>query len=322
MGLIKKIEVPTGHICIIEGNKGKLEFLSIGDYGKEKNIKADFLGLDKEINGVPNGNIMPLTEKWVITISSQYGCSMNCTFCDVPKVGKGINVNYYDLIKQVLYATSLHPEIKYTKRLNLHYARMGEPTFNNDVFEATYFLSYYFKNRNFKFHPVISTMMPNNNNKLSVFIDKWLQLKNNLNGEAGLQLSINTTDEIIRQKTMPYSLKLEEISEIMSALTYDSVLKGRKITLNFALTEADINAHELKRLFNPEYFICKITPMHLTNSCIENNLITKNGYDHYYPYKNVEENLKSVGFDVLVFIPSHEEDQSRITCGNAILSDN
>lgn len=27
------------------------------------------------------------------------------------------------------------------------------------------------------------------------------------------------------------------------------------------------------------------------------------------------------GFDVLVFIPSIEEDTSRITCGNAILSD-
>lgn len=32
--------------------------------------------------------------------------------------------------------------------------------------------------------------------------------------------------------------------------------------------------------------------------------------------------LKQVGFDVLVFIPSIEEYSSRITCGNAILSDN
>ena len=34
--------------------KKKLEFLSVGDYGKENNIKADFLGLHKEINGVEN----------------------------------------------------------------------------------------------------------------------------------------------------------------------------------------------------------------------------------------------------------------------------
>jgi 23S rRNA (adenine2503-C2)-methyltransferase len=30
--------------------------------------------------------------------------------------------------------------------------------------------------------------------------------------------------------------------------------------------------------------------------------------------------LKQAGYDVIVFIPSKEEDESRITCGNAILS--
>ena len=46
---MKTYKVPTGHICIRDGEKGKLEFLSIGDYGKEKNLKADFMGLTKEI---------------------------------------------------------------------------------------------------------------------------------------------------------------------------------------------------------------------------------------------------------------------------------
>ncbi len=41
----------------------------------------------------------------------------------------------------------------------------------------------------------------------------------------------------------------------------------------------------------------------------------------YVPYQEVEQYLKDAGFDVLVFIPSIEEDESRITCGNAILSD-
>ena len=29
--IIKNLKVPTGNICIIEGEKGKLEFLSIGN---------------------------------------------------------------------------------------------------------------------------------------------------------------------------------------------------------------------------------------------------------------------------------------------------
>ena len=71
MKILNKIKVPTGYICIAEGSKGKLEFLSIGDYGKDKNVKADFMGINRDIEGVPNGEIMPLTEKWVITISTQ-----------------------------------------------------------------------------------------------------------------------------------------------------------------------------------------------------------------------------------------------------------
>ena len=53
----------------------------------------------------------------------------------------------------------------------------------------------------------------------------------------------------------------------------------------------------------------------------ENKIETKNGYFDYSPYRKIEDKLIKVGFDVLVFIPSVEEDTSRITCGNAILSD-
>ena len=47
MEITKNIQVPTGNICIVQGEKGKLEFLSIGDYGKQANIKADFLGIER-----------------------------------------------------------------------------------------------------------------------------------------------------------------------------------------------------------------------------------------------------------------------------------
>ena len=118
--------MPTGNILIIE-QKGKLELLSIGDYGKEKNVKADFMGLTRKIEGVPNGDIMPLEVKWVLTLSTQYGCSMDCLFCDVPKVGRGINATYNDLKNQIEIGLQQHPEVLATKRLNVHYARMGEP---------------------------------------------------------------------------------------------------------------------------------------------------------------------------------------------------
>ncbi|MDR1130215.1 MAG: hypothetical protein LBK96_04470 [Prevotellaceae bacterium] len=65
----------------------------------------------------------------------------------------------------------------------------------------------------------------------------------------------------------------------------------------------------------------KITPVHETSASLTNRIATSGGYEKYYPYKKTEESLKEAGFDLLVFIPSKEEDESRITCGNAILSD-
>ena len=52
----------------------------------------------------------------------------------------------------------------------------------------------------------------------------------------------------------------------------------------------------------------------------ENNIKTSGGYTSYVPYQKVEKELIKMGFDVLVFVPSMDEDESRITCGNAILS--
>lgn len=319
--ITENIKVPTGNILIIDGEKGrKLECLSIGDYGKEKNIKADFLGLSEEINGVEHGRLLPLSEKWVVTVSTQYGCSSGCTFCDVPKVGPGINATAQDIINQVEACMSLHPEITSTKRLNLHYARMGEPTWNNDIFIATEHL-FSTVNNTHRLHPVISTMLPRKNSQLLTFLQRWMYMKNEVfGGEAGLQFSINSTDDLQRDKMFSgSSLDLDEVSLISKKLPLP---KGRKITLNFALNDTyEVDAPKLASLFNPDHFLVKITPMHMTQACVANNLHTSDGYGRYYPYQEAEKNLKKAGFDVIVFVPSKEEDESRITCGNAILSD-
>jgi 23S rRNA (adenine2503-C2)-methyltransferase len=320
----KNIKVPTGNICIMQGEKGLLEFLSIGDYGKDTNIKADFLGITRELNGVPNGEIMPLSEKWVITISTQYGCSMGCKFCDVPKVGKGLNATYHDMLNQILLGLELHTEIIGTKRLNIHFARMGEPTFNGNVLDVASCLKrniYDFWANTKTVHPVVSTMMPKNNNKLSRFLDIWCNdIKNKLyKGEAGLQLSINSTNDEQRDDMFcRNSLSLEQIAYEACFLPKP---QGRKYTLNFALADDyEVDANRLATLFSPDYFMVKITPLHKTQSCDDNGIITTDGYEAFTPYRKAETDCKNAGFDVIVFVPSYDEDLGLITCGNAILS--
>jgi 23S rRNA (adenine2503-C2)-methyltransferase len=320
--ITKNIKVPTGNICVMEGEKGLIEFLSIGDYGKDSNIKADFLGITRELNGVPNGEIMPLSEKWVITISTQYGCSMGCKFCDVPKVGKGLNATKQDLTDQVTNALKLHPEVLATKRLNVHYARMGEPTFNWNVIEHAKGLLKEvrpFVNRS-HVHPVVSTMLPRKNKRLMEFLQDWCEIKNeNFRGSAGLQFSINSTDDEQRNEMFSgNSLPLNDINEIGRLLPDP---KGRKYALNFALADNYIvDAEKLAMLFNPNKFMVKITPLHKTQSCDDNGIITTDGYEAFTPYQKAETDLKNAGFDVIVFVPSYDEDLGLITCGNSILS--
>ena len=91
---MKKYPIPTGYLLVGDYEKGQLETLSIGDYGKARNVKADFLGYTQRINGVPNGQCLPLSEKWVVTLSTQYGCPMKCTFCDVPNIQFKGNVSF------------------------------------------------------------------------------------------------------------------------------------------------------------------------------------------------------------------------------------
>ena len=317
MKILNNFQVPTGNILIVDGELGKLEMLSLGDYGKDVNLKSDALGLTREITRVEHTKLLPLEDKWVITISTQYGCSMNCTFCDVPKVGPGRNATEKDLIHQVLTGIKLHPDVEFSKRLNIHFARMGEPSWNPNVLDATKWMKTHLDSE-FHIHPVVSTMMPRRNEWLKTFIHTWCRMKNRLlKGEAGLQLSINSTNEDERAIMFSNNAStLEQIAKIMEGI----IPNGRKITLNFAIAGYEIDPSVLLKYFDPDYFICKLTPMHKTKSSIDNNIMTDGDYSTFYPYKKDEEVLVKAGYDVLVFIASPEEDNSRITCGNAILS--
>jgi 23S rRNA (adenine2503-C2)-methyltransferase len=317
MKILRRLTVPTGDILIVEGDHGPLEMLSLGDYGKEVNVKCDAMGLDREPSPVRHTDLMPLSKKWVVTISTQYGCFMRCNFCDVPKVGKGKNATLDDLIRQALMAVKIHPEVSSTERLNIHFARMGEPTWNPNVLDSAKWMHTHL-DPEMHVHPVVSTMMPRKNIWLKTFIHTWMRMKNRLyRGNAGLQLSINSTCETERKEMFGgMACSLPEIAEILRG----TIPMGRKITLNFAVAGYEINPAVLLGHFSPKDFLIKLTPMHKTDTALGNGLATDGDYTTIAPYREHEERLKDAGYDVLVFIASKEEDLGRITCGNAILS--
>jgi 23S rRNA (adenine2503-C2)-methyltransferase len=321
-------QLPTGYLFIDSYSKGELETLSIGDYGKGHNVKANFLGYDRQINGVENTHCMPLSEKWVVTLSTQYGCIQKCKFCSVPNVKFRGNVSFDDLKDQLYNAIKLFPNVKYTERLNIHFARMGEPIFNNAVFEFAKWLAKSKKQikdetglRIEVIHPVLTTSLPESMSdiKLQTMLERWTTIKNEyFNGQAGLQLSINSTNDVQRNDMFGGSSKsLEQISEIVKSLPEPL---SRKYCLNFALASGyEVDAPKLRKLFDPEYWMVKITPIHNNNECKANGIETIGGYDSFLPYQKAETDLIAVGFDVLIFVPSMDEERGIVTCGNAIL---
>ena len=76
----------------------------------------------------------------------------------------------------------------------------------------------------------------------------------------------------------------------------------------------------MSRLFDKEKFIVKITPIHKTNSAIKNGFGVTTEYTDYDVYRDFEKPLLEEGWQVIVFVPSEEEDSDRITCGNALIS--
>lgn len=325
--ILEKFTIPTGYLFTGQYSKGKLETLSIGDYGKRHNVRAEFLGYYNEIQGVPNTYCMPLSEKWVVTVSTQYGCPMKCTFCDVPKVEFNGNATFEDLQQQLYNAILLFPQVQYTERLNLHFARMGEPILNDAVFSFSEWLASEGKRaiqrdtglRIEVIHPVLTTSLPMRFTKLAARLHHWCKLKNNaFRGQAGLQFSINSTNAQQRHQMFGgQSLTLDSFAAIANELPEPL---SRKYCLNFAFsTDYEIDASLLRELFDPARFMCKITPIHNNNACRENGIRTVGGYDSYAPYAKAEKDLIAAGFDVLVFVPSIDEENGLVTCGNAVL---
>lgn len=318
--------IPTGFLFTGEYSRGLLETLSIGDYGKKHNVKADWLGYTDDLTGVPNTTCMPLSEKWVVTLSTQYGCPMACTFCDVPNLGFNGNATFEDLHAQLVNAIGMFPGQRYTERLNLHFARMGDPGYNDAVLDFTEWL--WRGKRDLArqtgltidvLHPVFTTSSPRKVKKLQDRLHRWVQIKNDLyNGQAGLQLSINSTSDAQREDMFAgKAMTLADIAAMVADLP-DPV--GRKFCLNFALASGyEVDAERLVRLFSPDRFMVKITPIHNNNACRANRIETIDGYQAFTPYAQAEADLKSAGFDVLVFVPSMDEEDGLVTCGNAIL---
>ena len=225
-------------------------------------------------------------KKWVLIISSLFGCCINCQFCDAGGNYEG-KLSKSELLAQIDYMVkSRYPEkIIPVEKLPQIYDAPG-------------------------LMPSISTVAPAGADK---FFEELLEIKNKLYKEKfQMQFSIHTTDLEKRNQLIPakkWSFKA------ISDYGNDFFREGeKKITLNFALADSmPVDSQELLKYFSPDKFLIKITPVNPTFKALSNNLISNNllkTKEH-----EIIQDLNKVGYDVILSIGELEENRIGSNCG-------
>jgi 23S rRNA (adenine2503-C2)-methyltransferase len=258
---------------------------------------------------------LPREEKWVLLVSTMYGCPVGCKMCDAGGYYHG-KVSMNDILAQIDYLVRLRfPDGRVPSRqFKIQFARMGEPSFNPAVLEVIDELQERFEVPGFM--PSISTIAPRG---VGGFFEKLLAIKKEKfsGGRFQFQFSIHTTDEVIRDEIIPVKKwGFEEMAEYGERLYEPG---DRKITLNFALAEGmPLDAGLLRRYFSPEKFLIKITPLNPTYKARESgysSYIDPHWVDGEYP---VVRELQGVGYQTIVSIGEVEENYIGSNCGQYV----
>lgn len=256
-------------------------------------------------------------EKWILTLSTLYGCPVSCTICDagpfyLGRISKEGMFWQLDYMLSKRYPDGCIP----VKKLKVHFTRMGEPAFNMSVLEVIEEFDLYFNAPGFM--PSISSIAPKGSEK---FFKELLRIKNKKfsGGKFQLQFSIHTTDIKKREELIP--VKKWSFNEI--AAYGDKFFREgeRKITLSFAPSnEYIIDPNKITAIFDPQKFLIKLTPLNTTSSTVKNNLTSLISPLNTEGIERLASEFRNNGYEVIISIGSYEELKIGSTCGQNLVT--
>ncbi|MBS3819687.1 radical SAM protein [bacterium] len=249
---------------------------------------------------------IPKEKKWVLLVSSMFGCPVKCRFCDCGIEYNG-KLSYAQLLAQIDYLVDKYYPDRFVpvEKFKIQFARNGEPAFNENVITVLQDLPFIYEAPGLM--PSFSTIAPKGTDN---FFRDLIEVKNRFYPQKfQMQFSIHSTSEKYRDWLMP--VKKWDFEEISN---YGKDFYGpgdRKITLNFALSEeAEVDIDKLLRHFDPNMYLIKITPVNPTYSAKENKIISHDKY-----FSELIEKLKEAWYDVILSIGELEENHIGSNCG-------
>ncbi len=255
---------------------------------------------------------LPREDKWVLLVSTMFGCPVRCLMCDAGGGYKGV-ASKDEIMEQIEFLVHRrYPQASVPcRQFKIQFARMGEPALNLAVLDVLEELPRRLNAPGLM--PSISTVAPSRGER---FFERLLEIKRDMypNGQFQFQFSIHTTDEALRDCIIP--IKKWGFTE-MAAYGERFYQPGdRKVTLNFALAKGyPVEVEKLRAYFSPEKFLIKITPLNPTYRAREHNLTS-----YVDPYESNEgdalfEALRKAGYEVIVSIGELEENLIGSNCG-------
>lgn len=183
---------------------------------------------------------IPEEKRGTLCISSQVGCTLACTFCHTGTQTWVRNLEFHEIIAQVLLAKKLLDQ----KITNVVYMGMGEPFFNYDNVKTSVEILVDEAGLNFTNKRItIST---------SGLVPEILKCSTDL--KTGLAISLHAANDELRTSIMAINKKYP-LSELMKACkSYNQENPGQKVTFEYVMLEGvnDSKAHasELAKLIN------------------------------------------------------------------------
>jgi len=255
---------------------------------------------------------LPRERKWVLIVSTLFGCPGGCRFCDAGGSYRGKLT-----AEEILFQTDYMIDRRYMDRrvpaekFKVQLARMGEPALNDAVLDVLEMLPGRYDAPGLM--PALSTIAPAGR---EAFFDRLLDTgKGIYNGRFQLQFSLHTTDVEKRDWLLP--LKKWDFGRVADYGERFFLEGGRKITLNFALAEGmPLEAPVLMRHFDPEKFLVKMTPVNPT--CEADRSGVRSSIVHGAEPESVTGPLRDAGYEVIVSIGELEENHIGSNCGQYI----
>ncbi len=256
-------------------------------------------------------------ERWILMVSTLYGCPVGCLFCDAGGGYRG-KPSTEEILAQIDYMVARwYPDMRIpARKFKIQFARMGEPALNPAVLEVLKQLPQRYLAPGLM--PSISTIAPKGT---ETFFEELLVIKDHLypHGQLQFQFSLHTSDQAIRDSLIP--VKKWDFSQ-MAAYGERFYKPGdRKITLNFALAEnMPIAPDALLKYFDPAKYLIKITPLNPTSRATQNKLVSQ--IDAHDPESGapLARELNKAGYQVIISIGEAEENLIGSNCGQYVLN--